>query len=418
MTVTLADIEREVAPRCGPYQREELNSDTHTSTVFYVDALKSTLTLGGIEDLYVLRRGIKSDGTAVSGFTDADRLRTAVTYIPSAGGVEVDRVYATLPVEGELVEFHHLHPDRQLRASVLAGLKRCYMADRADLTVLTYAAERSLTALAPWVTDPGQVLGLLTAITLVQAPTAPTVAVGAAGVLTGDYTYRVTFVTTTGETQGGITTATVSPAAQRVELTNIPVSASSYVTARKIYRTTAGGSDGTQQLVATLADNTTTTYSDNTADASLGAAVPFINTTTGTGQPIPQWWTGLSVRAGSVWFGAAPDPTPHTVMLLSKRPHWFLVNGGLSLTGPTEDDDTLSVALEYAAAAAHIEAWRIARTRLADAAARGLGISQEDAAAEFTTQAARHYRPPAPSDMQPDYPMAVGGALATRTSFW
>ena len=39
----------------------------------------------------------------------------------------------------------------------------------------------------------------------------------------------------------------------------------------------AGGS--TYLLLATLADNTTTVYTDNVADASLGAAVPATNTT-------------------------------------------------------------------------------------------------------------------------------------------
>ena len=43
-------------------------------------------------------------------------------------------------------------------------------------------------------------------------------------------------------------------------------------TARKLYRTVAGGSQ--LKLVTTLADNVTTTYTDSTPDASLGANAP------------------------------------------------------------------------------------------------------------------------------------------------
>jgi hypothetical protein len=49
------------------------------------------------------------------------------------------------------------------------------------------------------------------------------------------------------------------------------------VTARKLYRTIGGGSD--YFLLATLSNNTTTTYTDNTADSSLGAGIPLVNAT-------------------------------------------------------------------------------------------------------------------------------------------
>ncbi len=107
------------------------------------------------------------------------------------------------------------------------------------------------------------------------APGAPTVATGAAGALTGAYTYKITFVTADGETDGGTTSATVNPSAQQVNLTAIPLGASG-VTQRKIYRTVASGSQ--HKFVATIADNTTTTYTDNTTDGSLGANVPTATT--------------------------------------------------------------------------------------------------------------------------------------------
>lgn len=114
--------------------------------------------------------------------------------------------------------------------------------------------------------------------TPLAVPGAPTVAINAvAGNLNGAYTYKVTFVTANGETTGGTTSASVSPASQQVNLSAIPTGPTG-TTARKIYRTAAAGADGTQKLVTTIADNTTTIYTDNLADASLGAVLPASNT--------------------------------------------------------------------------------------------------------------------------------------------
>lgn len=94
----------------------------------------------------------------------------------------------------------------------------------------------------------------------------------------GVYKYEVTFVNADGETSGGTSASiTTTSTNQKVNLTAIPLGASG-VTARKIYRTAVGGS--TYKLVTTIADNTTTTYTDTTADSSLGATIPTTNTTT------------------------------------------------------------------------------------------------------------------------------------------
>jgi hypothetical protein len=63
---------------------------------------------------------------------------------------------------------------------------------------------------------------------------------------------------------------------QVVALSSIPTGTSGVVTSRKVYRTAAGGSQ--LKLLATLADNASTTLTDSTADASLGANVPTSNT--------------------------------------------------------------------------------------------------------------------------------------------
>ena len=188
---------------------------------------------------------------------------------------------------------------------------------------------------------------------------APTVATGAAGVLTGAYQYLVTLTNAVGETYKGTASVVVNPSSQQVAVSAIPkgaatggiatgqtyVSGSSSCTAgtqtvtftngggtlasgtitvsggvpagavtilaagagytsvpttatistctgtatlsggaltvatgRKLYRTKAGGA--TYYLLATIADNSTTTYTDNTADGSLSATTaPGYNTT-------------------------------------------------------------------------------------------------------------------------------------------
>jgi len=118
------------------------------------------------------------------------------------------------------------------------------------------------------------------------APGAITVALVAesGNVDNGSHRYRVTFVTADGETQAGDISAAVTvankTASGKVLLSSIPIGGST-VTSRKIYRTAANGA--VYYLLATIADNTTTTYTDNVADASLGASAPSANT---TGDPL------------------------------------------------------------------------------------------------------------------------------------
>ena len=110
---------------------------------------------------------------------------------------------------------------------------------------------------------------------------APTVGTGSSGVLTGAYQYLVTFTTAAGETTAGPASAIVNPSSQQVALTNIPLGyTGSGVTGRNIYRTLAGGT--VYYLLHSIADNTTTTYTDNTADGSLGSQQPPATSTAGS----------------------------------------------------------------------------------------------------------------------------------------
>lgn len=112
----------------------------------------------------------------------------------------------------------------------------------------------------------------------VYAPTTTaTVASNATGRLTGDYRYKVTYVNTNlVESDVGPVTVTFAAVSATLRLTSIPVAPQSWgVSSRRIYRTVTSGS--TFNRLTTLSDNTTTTYDDNTADASLGTGAPTDN---------------------------------------------------------------------------------------------------------------------------------------------
>jgi len=98
---------------------------------------------------------------------------------------------------------------------------------------------------------------------LTDPSSVPTVATGAAGNLTGDYYYKVSFVYSGSESNVGDATALVQPSSEKVELTNIPTGGAG-CTQRKLYRTKAGGT-----VYYELATITTTTYSDDDPDDLL-----------------------------------------------------------------------------------------------------------------------------------------------------
>lgn len=114
----------------------------------------------------------------------------------------------------------------------------------------------------------------------IGAPGAPSAAAAAgSGLSIGAYKYRITFTNSVGETNGGTeVSVTTTTGNQQVSLTAIPTGAAgSGVTGRNIYRTLVGGASNTEQFVASLGDNTTTTFTDSTADTALGRAVPTID---------------------------------------------------------------------------------------------------------------------------------------------
>lgn len=97
---------------------------------------------------------------------------------------------------------------------------------------------------------------------------------GAAGNPNGQYQYKISYVNSQ-SVEGNPSTAlgTFTVTSEKISLVCLPVAPQSWgVASRRIYRTSNAGS--TYFRVTTISDNTTTTYLDDTADASLGTAAP------------------------------------------------------------------------------------------------------------------------------------------------
>ena len=120
-------------------------------------------------------------------------------------------------------------------------------------------------------------------INLLAPPVAPTGSLAPGTNLgIGQYYYFVTYVTATGETSAGSYFAITTTSGNQAVNLNIPVSSDSRVTARKIYRTKVGATSDNEYYLATVSDNSTTSYSDTIADASLtGTGLQYykVNTT-------------------------------------------------------------------------------------------------------------------------------------------
>ncbi len=108
--------------------------------------------------------------------------------------------------------------------------------------------------------------------------------VGLGNIGPGTYSYKITFVTPRGETQGSESVSITITENSELKLDNIPTGAPGVVVARKIYRTKAGSQDF--RLLATLNNNTYTYYVDNSPDPSLREQTIPIGNTTGNSQII------------------------------------------------------------------------------------------------------------------------------------
>ena len=252
---------------------------TATFQRVYVPGLRSTVEQDLVINLWMLRRGILADGSPTAQVVEPeDRQRTVANYVASTGAVDVDRPWMREPEPAEIVEFHHLDPEQQLRQAVWAGLRRTRMADRFSLGS-GYIYEADLTASLPWLSNP-----------------------------------------------------------------------------RDVYRIEAG---------------------PNLGMYNGPIDIPFVAFS-------QEGHVCIRLNAGPA------GPYYGEVLLTVGRAHFNWVNGLESDTGPVNDSDMLDVDLDYAASAAHIEAWHMFPARLQAAAAAGMQATQQMAALEFTRQALIH----------------------------
>jgi uncharacterized phage protein gp47/JayE len=157
--------------------------------------------------------------------------------------------------------------------------------------------------------------------------TAPTAAVGSATGQTGTYEYAVSFVTAAGETMIGAISSPVVLANQKGAISAIPVGGPG-TTARKLYRQKDGA--GGFKLVTTIADNTTTVFTDNVADGSVTVAAPTVDTA-----------LSITLAATAEESGADYNVLPGSIAVLTDVPDGItdVTNTG-SFSGGTDPEST------------------------------------------------------------------------------
>lgn len=99
----------------------------------------------------------------------------------------------------------------------------------------------------------------------ITTPSAPSVAQGATGALTGAYRYRVTATTDEGESFASDASSLLTVTGKRITVTVPTISGAM---GRRLWRTEAGRI--AYRFLDVIPDNTTTSYTDNLADAYLG----------------------------------------------------------------------------------------------------------------------------------------------------
>ena len=142
-----------------------------------------------------------------------------------------------------------------------------------------------------------------TSVTAPTACTATLVATDVGNVDAGTHIYKVTYVNETGETELGTASNYVTTDAthKQVDLSDIPLSTSGSVISRKIYRTRANGID--YYLLTTIADNTTTTYTDNVADVNLTGGRANEKENNSFGKMLIDGVSGLSLSTSNTFVG-------------------------------------------------------------------------------------------------------------------
>lgn len=174
MSITLAELEVELARRVGPFYQFAMDRQVPSTANLeraYFPSLQSSVEQDLVTNLWLLRRGVLEDGTPVP-VADFDRQRTVANYDPAAGAVDIDRPWSAAPAASEMCEFHHLDPTQELRVAARAGLRRTRFSDRYQIAS-GYSYEIDLTEALPYLLNPKDVLNVQTSQTFGYACDVP-----------------------------------------------------------------------------------------------------------------------------------------------------------------------------------------------------------------------------------------------------
>lgn len=279
----LADLERRVARRVGPFRW--LQTTSGNLTTLTANRIKTSIPVGGYEDLFILRRGVLASGSIIANFNADDRIRQVSAYDNVNGVLTNDRAWAIAPIAGEMFELHYLEPEDQLRYSVVEGLRRCFFTDAITVNFASGNAEQKLTSFMPWLTNPEWIKDVLWSYS---------------GALSG---------------------------------------------------------------------------------------------------PSPVGWARPYVVGSDLYIRLHANPYPNATRFIVLRPVFSYVNGATSLVGPNHDEDVVNVDINYAIAAAHVEAWRNFPDMLMPAAVGGLHPSLPEVAKDFTLLSRTYGRYRGPGQM-------------------
>lgn len=153
----------------------------------------------------------------------------------------------------------------------------------------------------------------------------PTPAIGSSGNVSGTVTYGVTFVSRYGQRSNlGPSSSGVEVAGKQVLLTNIPVSSDSQVIKREIWRDLAG--DALHRKVDEINDNTTTTFTDNVAPASLESTTAPLAGDLSDDNSVPPRMTSVKVWNNHLFGINAGSPNSLEVAVASEPESWPIVN--------------------------------------------------------------------------------------------
>ena len=159
---------------------------------------------------------------------------------------------------------------------------------------------------------------------LPQAPATPlSAAAGAAGNPDGTYTYYVTFLSAdANNSELSPLSSPITVVAKKISLTSIPTCpAGQDCSGRNIWRNKNGGS--IYYLVTTIADNTTTIFTDDVADTSLGARLNDFLGENLQNKRFPSCRYLISHQNRLV--GALDETTPdrQTIFISNSRAPWY-----------------------------------------------------------------------------------------------